>query len=153
MVLWHAFPSKYQLTVVQIRPVEPTPSAAPPVPSTSARQAENSFDRDARRAGLLASECSRELSGSSSDVLKGLKETLKVSDADFDGFDRPLCLENTRVSIRDEIFAWARSESEENVYLLSGTAGSGKSTIAQTMADRVRLLRVVDGGSTYPCPH
>ena len=63
--------------------------------------------------------------------------------ATYDGYDRPHCLENTRVSIQEEILAWARSETEENVCLLYGAAGSGKSTIAQTMADHARLLKAL----------
>ena len=74
----------------------------------------------------------------SSDLSKGLEKLLNVSDADLDGFDRPLCLENTRVSVRDEILEWAHAKSDDNMFWVWGAAGSGKSTVAQTIADHLR---------------
>ena len=46
----------------------------------------------------------------------------------------PICLPNTRVSVLNEIRAWADGQDERCVYWLSGLAGTGKSTIARTIA-------------------
>ena len=48
----------------------------------------------------------------------------------------PTCLENTRVDILDEIYKWADREDDRCVFWLSGLAGTGKSTIARTIARR-----------------
>jgi hypothetical protein len=51
---------------------------------------------------------------------------------------RQVCTPGTRVSILDDIVTWAKNTSPEspNVYWLFGHAGSGKSTIAYTIARR-----------------
>ena len=46
----------------------------------------------------------------------------------------PVCLPNTRVSVLNEITAWAAGQDERCVYWLNGLAGTGKSTIARTIA-------------------
>ena len=45
-----------------------------------------------------------------------------------------LSLENTRVDILNEIRAWARRRDDKNIFWLSGFAGTGKSTLARTIA-------------------
>ena len=49
---------------------------------------------------------------------------------------REICTAGTRVRILDDITTWAKDNSAEspNVYWLFGSAGSGKSTIAYTIA-------------------
>ena len=51
---------------------------------------------------------------------------------------REVCTPGTRVRILDDIITWAKNTSPEspNVYWLFGQAGSGKSTIAYTIARR-----------------
>src|SRR5277367_638703 len=46
----------------------------------------------------------------------------------------PLCLQNTRVDILKEIRAWADRQDERSIFWLNGLAGTGKSTIARTIA-------------------
>ena len=46
------------------------------------------------------------------------------------------CLKGTRETVLDEIELWARDPDELPVYWLNGLAGTGKSTIAQTIAER-----------------
>ena len=48
----------------------------------------------------------------------------------------PACLENTRGGILKEIDNWMNCDAENYIYWLNGFAGSGKSTIAQTVAHR-----------------
>lgn len=48
-----------------------------------------------------------------------------------------MCTEGTRVDIRNNIETWANDRSPDvSVYWLTGQAGAGKTTIAQTIADK-----------------
>ncbi|KAF9646630.1 hypothetical protein BDM02DRAFT_3067219, partial [Thelephora ganbajun] len=47
------------------------------------------------------------------------------------------CLKGTRGAVLDKIEVWARDFHEPPVYWLNGLAGTGKSTIAQTIAERI----------------
>ena len=47
------------------------------------------------------------------------------------------CLKGTRGAILDEIELWARNFDSPPVYWLNGLAGTGKTTIAQTIAERL----------------
>jgi hypothetical protein len=58
-------------------------------------------------------------------------------DAPFNSFSRQhdqLCLADTRVDLLQEIHAWADDNDGRFIYWLSGLAGTGKSTIARTVA-------------------
>jgi hypothetical protein len=46
----------------------------------------------------------------------------------------PICHENTRVELLQEIHEWAKGLDEQCIFWLSGLAGTGKSTIARTIA-------------------
>ena len=46
----------------------------------------------------------------------------------------PMCLHNTRVGVLNEIRAWADGQDKRCIYWLNGLAGTGKSTIARTIA-------------------
>lgn len=64
-----------------------------------------------------------------------------VNEAAFDSFDEgrnAKCLENIRVQILAQINAWFDSDSSKTVYWLNGRAGTGKSTIARTIADQAK---------------
>jgi NACHT domain len=57
--------------------------------------------------------------------------------ATFNSYGRqhePLCLPDTRVDVLKEITAWANETDERNIFWLNGLAGTGKSTIARTIA-------------------
>lgn len=47
-----------------------------------------------------------------------------------------LCLPDTRTQILDAIHDWAKSDEDKPIFWLSGIAGTGKTTIARTVADR-----------------
>jgi len=51
--------------------------------------------------------------------------------------DRQGCLTGTREVILDEIESWARDFDKSPIYWLNGLAGTGKSTIAQTIAEHL----------------
>ncbi|KAH8710102.1 vegetative incompatibility protein HET-E-1 [Phaeosphaeriaceae sp. PMI808] len=60
-----------------------------------------------------------------------------ASGASFDSYmeeHSATCLEDTRVELRRDIMAWADSDQGEHVFWLNGMAGTGKSTIARTVA-------------------
>ncbi|KAF9646350.1 hypothetical protein BDM02DRAFT_246803 [Thelephora ganbajun] len=57
--------------------------------------------------------------------------------AEYRHGDRRSCLKGTRTAVLDEIELWTRDFDKPPVYWLNGLAGTGKSTIAQTMAERV----------------
>jgi hypothetical protein len=57
----------------------------------------------------------------------------------FNSFDRqhePTCLENTSVDILYEIYTWTDGQDKRCIFWLNGLAGTGKSTIACTIARR-----------------
>ncbi|KAI0743253.1 hypothetical protein BC629DRAFT_1599649 [Irpex lacteus] len=61
-----------------------------------------------------------------------------VSEAMFDASDtRTPCLPGTRVDILHTLEGWAADPTARQVYWLNGHAGSGKSTIAQSLAERL----------------
>ncbi|KAF9644484.1 hypothetical protein BDM02DRAFT_3174579 [Thelephora ganbajun] len=51
--------------------------------------------------------------------------------------DRTGCLKGTRAAVLDQIEHWAQDSDKPPVYWLNGLAGTGKSTIAQTIAERI----------------
>jgi hypothetical protein len=62
-----------------------------------------------------------------------------AAQAPFDSYDKqhaPLCLPDTRVDVLNEIIAWADGQDERWIFWLNGWAGTGKSTIARTIAHR-----------------
>jgi len=47
------------------------------------------------------------------------------------------CFEGTRAQLMDDIMSWINSENQtKSIYILSGIAGIGKSTVAKTLAER-----------------
>lgn len=74
-------------------------------------------------------------------VQEDLMQRLKP--AIVDSSSRPECLPGTRVELLDFITDWlmAPSAGQENVLWLNGVAGSGKSTISTTIAQRFLALR------------
>jgi hypothetical protein len=57
--------------------------------------------------------------------------------AGYEHGDRQGCLTGTRETVLDEIESWTKDFDRSPVYWLNGVAGTGKSTIAQTTAERV----------------
>ncbi|EJC99864.1 WD40 repeat-like protein [Fomitiporia mediterranea MF3/22] len=59
---------------------------------------------------------------------------------DMNAFKRGRCLKDTRIEVLNEIMNWLLSDTEQNVLWLRGVAGSGKSTIATTIAEYCREM-------------
>jgi hypothetical protein len=58
-------------------------------------------------------------------------------EAPFNAYQRqhePICLENTRVDLLREIYDWADGPNKSCIFWLNGLAGTGKSTVARTVA-------------------
>lgn len=73
-----------------------------------------------------------------------------VSEAMFDTSDtRTPCLPGTRVDILHKLEEWATDPTARQLYWLNGHAGSGKSTIAQSLAER--LFAQGRLGASYFC--
>lgn len=73
-------------------------------------------------------------------VLEDLLKRLPVAaEAPFNSYAKqhfPLCLPNTRVDLLREIYSWADGDDKRCIFWLNGLAGTGKSTIARTVARR-----------------
>lgn len=66
---------------------------------------------------------------------------------------RAVCTRGTRERLLNNIFTWAKGSSSETIYWLFGPAGSGKTTIAYTIARRFELAipedTIVLGGNFF----
>ncbi|KAF9644482.1 hypothetical protein BDM02DRAFT_3150283, partial [Thelephora ganbajun] len=69
--------------------------------------------------------------------------------AEYRHGDRRGCLKGTRTAVLDQIELWTQDFDKPPVYWLNGLAGTGKSTITQTIAERI----FVDGqlGASFFC--
>ncbi|PHH77436.1 hypothetical protein CDD80_605 [Ophiocordyceps camponoti-rufipedis] len=66
---------------------------------------------------------------------KATLRRLEPQVVDFQAEDKgPLCLAGTRVELLHEISTWAADAEAESIFWLMGTDGTGKSTIARTVA-------------------
>ena len=66
-----------------------------------------------------------------------LNQFRSAKEAEYRHGGRKGCLKGTRGAILDEIEHWSRDFGSPPVYWLDGLAGTGKSTIAQTVAERL----------------
>ncbi|PQE27705.1 WD40 YVTN repeat-like-containing protein [Rutstroemia sp. NJR-2017a WRK4] len=77
-------------------------------------------------------------SGSNNSDQENLLSRLPIAtDAPFNSCNRqyePTCLPETRVDLLQEIYKWADRQNEQCIFWLNGLAGTGKSTIARTVA-------------------
>ena len=66
-------------------------------------------------------------------VLNGIR---RARGAGYEHRDRRGCLKGTRVILLDKIERWTQDSSPHSLFWLSGLAGTGKSTVARTIAER-----------------
>ena len=66
-----------------------------------------------------------------------LNSCRRAGGAQFGYGDRQGCLKGTREAVLNEIESWSKDSNMSPVYWLNGLAGTGKSTIAHTIAERV----------------
>ena len=67
-------------------------------------------------------------------LLKGMHHT---ADASYLSGNRQGCMRGTRKGVLSEIKHWVVDKQEQQIFWLNGLAGTGKSTIAQTFAERM----------------
>ena len=66
-----------------------------------------------------------------------LNSCRRAKGAEFRHGDRQGCLKGTRGAVLDDMESWTKDSKMSPVYWLNGLAGTGKSTIAQTIAERI----------------
>jgi hypothetical protein len=88
--------------------------------------------------------------GSTAELLV-LNTCPRARGAGYEHGDRLGCLSGTRETILDEIESWTKDFDRSPVYWLNGVAGTGKSTIAQTIAERVFANGQL--GASFFCSH
>ena len=66
-----------------------------------------------------------------------LNSSRRARGAEFRHGDRQGCLKGTRKDVLDEIESWSKDSSMSPIHWLNGLAGTGKSTIAQTISERL----------------
>ena len=66
-----------------------------------------------------------------------LNQFRSAKEAEHRHGERRGCLKGTRRAILDEIEHWSRDFDKPPIYWLNGLAGTGKSTVAQTIAERL----------------
>ena len=66
-----------------------------------------------------------------------LNNCRRAGGAQFGHGDRQGCLRGTREVVLNDIESWSKDSNMSPVYWLNGLAGTGKSTIAQTIAERI----------------
>ena len=69
--------------------------------------------------------------------LQVLNSFPRACGAGYQHGDRRGCLTGTREAVLDEIESWTKDFDKPPIYWLNGLAGTGKSTIAQTTAERL----------------
>ncbi|KAG9231601.1 putative WD-repeat protein [Amylocarpus encephaloides] len=74
--------------------------------------------------------------GLDNDLLDFLPHAIEAPFNSVNHQDEPICLPNTRVDLLQEIYDWDDGEDGRCIFWLNGLAGTGKSTIARTIAQR-----------------
>jgi hypothetical protein len=67
-------------------------------------------------------------------LLTGLPSAVEAPFNSYQRQHEPTCLHNTRVDVLRHIFDWADGQDKRCIFWLNGLAGTGKSTIARTVA-------------------
>jgi hypothetical protein len=67
-----------------------------------------------------------------------------VKTAFHDRNEAPSCLEGTRVQLLEDISTWMKNPSEKQIYWLTGVAGTGKTTVAQSVAHMASELNIFE---------
>ena len=80
-----------------------------------------------------------------------LNSCRRARGAEFCHGDRRGCLRGTRNAVLNEIELWVKDFNKSPVFWLNGLAGTGKSTIAQTISERVFAENSL--GASFFCSH
>ena len=74
-----------------------------------------------------------------------------VPNAVYDSQRRSGCMEGTRVDVLDRVFRWIRDPKAQLIFWLGGMAGTGKTAIAWSICERVRVDDVLYLGGSIFC--
>jgi len=83
---------------------------------------------------ICADDLSFQQEAADLDILAKLEP---VCNAGYQAGHHDKCLSGTRESVLQDIMLWAKNPQDQNVFWLSGLAGTGKSTIAQSFSEMV----------------
>jgi hypothetical protein len=72
-----------------------------------------------------------------------------VKVARWDYVDRPACLKGTRIDELEKLMNWMDDEGEHRMYVLTGLAGIGKTTIAKSVAELAHGKHIL--GASFFC--
>ncbi|KAF1963428.1 hypothetical protein CC80DRAFT_433024 [Byssothecium circinans] len=95
------------------------------------------FDNKRAKIGIQAGEYhvhGDNIVQNSPDLLKQLPNAIDAAFNSYTKQHETTCLADTRIELLDEIHNWADGQDERRIFWLSGLAGTGKSTIARTVA-------------------
>jgi hypothetical protein len=70
-----------------------------------------------------------------------------VDTAFYDHIDDPACLQGTRAQLLSDIERWMMDPDSKTVYWLTGAAGTGKTTVARSIAEMARTQKIL--GATF----
>ncbi|KAF2180324.1 HET-domain-containing protein [Zopfia rhizophila CBS 207.26] len=90
---------------------------------------ENAFKR-------LREEINKTSKGPDNNLLHRLPYAVEAPFNSYHRQHEPTCLPDTRVDLLQEIYDWADGQEERCIFWLNGLAGTGKSTIARTVAQK-----------------
>ncbi|CAE6436400.1 unnamed protein product [Rhizoctonia solani] len=67
------------------------------------------------------------------------------------GLGRRPCTEGTRTKVLDEMYEWAVTPNTGNIYWMNGMAGTGKTTIAYSLCERLVIKSKHELGASFFC--
>lgn len=73
----------------------------------------------------------------------------RAKDARYDYVNRPMCSEGTRENVLKQIMTWIHNKNGHQIYWLNGGAGTGKTTIALTIADMIQKDSAIFSASFF----
>ncbi|KAI9854636.1 MAG: hypothetical protein M1813_000934, partial [Trichoglossum hirsutum] len=102
--------------------------------SGSAFSGWNEAQRNIIQVGNISAGGNVSIGASDEDLLKLLPFATQAAFNSYDKRHDPLCLPETRADVLKQIMSWADGRDERCIFWLNGMAGTGKSTIARTVA-------------------
>ncbi|KAI9861064.1 MAG: hypothetical protein M1813_005493 [Trichoglossum hirsutum] len=94
----------------------------------------NEAQRNIIQVGNIAAGGNVNIGASDEDLLKLLPFAPQAVFNSYEKRHDPLCLPETRVDILKQIMSWVDGRDERCIFWLNGMAGTGKSTVARTVA-------------------
>jgi len=74
-----------------------------------------------------------------------------VREAVYDAQQRSGCMQGTRIDVLDRIFRWIKDPKSQQIFWLGGMAGTGKTSIACSICERVQADDTLYLGGSFFC--